>query len=159
MDTSLILDSRSSLIGCANNLPVSPRTLTGSKFNGARVLWNRVEWWWSSSGSRGFMWVVIRLHFNLLVISGLVGFFIFPLSGAFSFSFFFFFFFLFLSFFHFYLLFLYFLFLPSLSHTSLLFYYIASTYIPFCTACRSETSLINFHSLWLLLMHSVAPPR
>lgn len=99
MDTSLILDSRSSLIGCANNLPVSPRTLTGSKFNGARVLWNRVEWWWSSSGSRGFMWVVIRLHFNLLVISGLVGFFIFPLSGAFSFSFFFFFLFFFCLFF------------------------------------------------------------
>lgn len=66
MDTSQVLDDRSSLIGSTNNLPVSPRTLIGSKFNRARVLWIGVPRWIcgggavehsGACGACGFMWM------------------------------------------------------------------------------------------------------
>lgn len=63
MDTSQVLDYRSSLIGCISNLPVSSRTLIGSKLNRARVLWIRVDQGGSGmgrvehSGAYGRMWM------------------------------------------------------------------------------------------------------
>lgn len=123
MDTSQVLDCRSNIIGCSSNLPVSPRTLIGLKFNRARVLWIGVDLEW-------VVWSIVEpvgvcgchsLTFNLLVIFSLLGVFwifwvlfslILPLSGVF----FFFSFFFFLSFVFVFLI------SPSLFHIPLLGY-------------------------------------